>query len=121
MSYVILTTETFDTWLLALTEAEKISIRAIVDLLEDKGVTLGYPYSSAVHGSRHGHLRELRIQHKGRPIRVLYAFDPKRSAILLLGGHKGGDNLWYERNIPLADKLYDWHLANLNKQRGDRK
>jgi hypothetical protein len=120
MSYVILTTETFDTWVHALTLAERISVRSIIDLLEDKGVTLGYPYSSAVFGSRHGHMRELRIQHKGRPIRVLYAFDPKRSAVLLLGGHKGGDDLWYERNIPLADKLYDQHMTNLKRQ-GDRK
>ena len=121
MSYVILTTEMFDAWLHALSEAERVDVRAIVGLLEDKGFTLGYPFSSALHGSRHGHMRELRIRHRGRPIRVLYAFDPKRSAILLLGGHKGGDDRWYERHIPIADRLYDQHLATMNKQQGGKK
>jgi len=50
-------------------------------------------------------MRELRIQHQGRPYRVLYAFDPRRCAILLLGGDKTGDDHWYERHIPLADRL----------------
>ena len=51
-------------------------------------------------------MRELRIQHRGRPYRVLYAFDPRRSAILLLGGDKTGDDRWYVVNIPVADRLY---------------
>ncbi len=67
MSYVILSTIVFDEWLLALNESEQTAVAAIVGLLRDKGVTLGHPYSSALYGSRHGHMRELRIQHRGRP------------------------------------------------------
>ncbi|MBK8451977.1 MAG: type II toxin-antitoxin system RelE/ParE family toxin [Thiofilum sp.] len=58
-------------------------------------------------------MRELRIQHEGRPYRILYAFDPRRCAILLIGGDKTGDKRWYEIHVPIADKLYDKHLEYL--------
>ena len=61
-------------------------------------------------------MRELRVQHKGDPYRILYAFDPRRAAILLIGGNKAGDNNWYERFVPIADKLYDKHLETLKKE-----
>ncbi|HVS61251.1 MAG TPA: type II toxin-antitoxin system RelE/ParE family toxin, partial [Gemmatimonadaceae bacterium] len=85
-------------------------------LLEERGPALEYPYSSAILGSRYAHLRELRIQHKGRPYRVLYAFDPRRTAILLIGGAKKGDDRWYEVNVPLAEKLYASHLEQLMEE-----
>ena len=61
-------------------------------------------------------MRELRIQHRGRPNRVLYAFDPRRAAILLLGGDKTGNNRWYDENIPVADDRYDDYLRELKKE-----
>jgi hypothetical protein len=61
-------------------------------------------------------MRELRVQHRGRPYRVLYAFDPRRAAILLIGGDKTGNVRWYEDHVPLADRLYDEHLAALRKE-----
>ena len=61
-------------------------------------------------------MRELRIQHKGLPYRVLYAFDPIRHALLLLGGNKTGKDDWYDKNVPIADKLYDEHLKLLKKE-----
>jgi hypothetical protein len=61
-------------------------------------------------------MRELRIQHKGNPYRVLYAFDPRRSAILLIGGNKAGKDRWYEEYIPIADKLYADHLQLLEDE-----
>ncbi|MDE0176677.1 MAG: type II toxin-antitoxin system RelE/ParE family toxin [Defluviicoccus sp.] len=61
-------------------------------------------------------MRELRIQSGGRPIRVFYAFDPRRTAILLIGGDKTGDGRFYERFVPLADKLYDEHLKELKDE-----
>lgn len=106
----------FEAWWDTLTEAEQIDVAAAVGLLEARGSTLGYPHSSAVHGSRHGHMRELRIQHRGRPYRVLYAFDPRRVALLLLGGDKTGDDRWYERFVPVADRLYDDHLEILRQE-----
>jgi hypothetical protein len=59
-------------------------------------------------------MRELRIQHEGRPFRVLYAFDPRRTAILLLGGDKTGNERWYTDHVPIADRLYDKHLTELD-------
>lgn len=61
-------------------------------------------------------MRELRIQHAGRPYRVLYAFDPRRTALLLLGGDKTGNDRWYEQQVPIADRLYDEHLVTLKKE-----
>ena len=61
-------------------------------------------------------MRELRIQFEGRPLRVLYAFNPLRTAILLFGGDKTGDDRWYEVNVPIADRLYDQHLDELRKE-----
>jgi hypothetical protein len=55
-------------------------------------------------------MRELRIQHRGRPYRVLYAFDPSGAAVLILGGDKTGDDRWYDKAIPIADRLYEDYL-----------
>jgi hypothetical protein len=65
-------------------------------------------------------MRELRIQHQGRPYRVLYAFDPRRTAILLIGGDKTGQDRWYDEHVPQADALYDAHLAVLDCYRATR-
>jgi hypothetical protein len=68
-----------------------------------------------MQGSRFSHMRELRVQHDGRPYRVLYAFDPRRAALLLLGGDKTGDDRWYDRMVPKADTLYERHLNEIAK------
>jgi len=60
-------------------------------------------------------MRELRVQHQGRPYRVLYAFDPQRNAVLLVGGDKTGNEQWYETSVPLADRLYERHLIELEE------
>ena len=62
-------------------------------------------------------MRELRIQSGGKPLRVFYAFDPRRTAILLIGGDKTGDKRFYDRMIPIADELYDVHLHELEKEK----
>jgi hypothetical protein len=61
-------------------------------------------------------MRELRVQHQGRPYRVFYAFDPRRAAILLIAGDKTGDGRFYERLTPVADRLYDEHLEELRRE-----
>jgi hypothetical protein len=66
-------------------------------------------------------MRELRIQHQGRPYRVLYAFDPRRSAILLFGGDKTGNDRWYAESVPVADRRYEAHLETLELERLLRK
>ena len=116
MAWEVEYTDEFGEWWDDLDESEQISVTAVVQLLEAKGPNLPFPHSSAVTTSRHGHMRELRIQHKGDPYRILYAFDPRRTAILLIGGNKTGDNRWYKKHIPWADKLYDEHLETLKKE-----
>ena len=61
-------------------------------------------------------MKELIVQHAGRPYRVLFAFDPRRCAILLLGGHKTGNDAWYREYVPIADRLYDEHLETLRRE-----
>lgn len=113
MAYEVEYTDEFEEWWDELTAEEQNSVRAAVGALEERGPHLPAPHSSAIYASRHGHMRELRIQHAGRPYRVLYAFDPRRIAILLIGGDKTGDNRWYQWMIPVADDLYDQHLREI--------
>lgn len=116
MAWDIEYTDEFGSWWESLSEDEQISVAASVGLLEERGPALGFPHSSGINGSKHGHMRELRTQHGGRPFRTLYAFDPRRNAILLIGGDKTGNNRWYETHVPLADQLYDEHLQQLRKE-----
>jgi hypothetical protein len=116
MAWEVEYTDEFEQWWNALSEEEQISLDASVRLLEERGPNLGFPHSSGIKESKHSHMRELRTQHQGRPYRTLYAFDPRRMAILLIGGDKTGDDRWYETNVPVADRLYDEHLEQLRKE-----
>lgn len=109
-------TNELEEWWTNLTESEQESIASSVGLLEEKGPNLGFPHSSGIGGSKHSHMRELRIQHEGRPYRILYAFDPRRNAILLIGGDKTGNDRWYDVYVPVADRLYDTHLDTLKRE-----
>ena len=109
-------TDEFGDWWDTLSPKARIDVEVVVELLEERGPTLDYPFSSNVNASRHGHMRELRVQHKGKPHRVLYAFDPRRSVILLIGGDKTGNKRWYEEFVPKADRLYDEHIRELKKE-----
>ena len=109
-------TDEFGAWWAELTEFQQEDVTAVVELLGEDGPQLPFPYSSGVESSRHSHMRELRIQSGGRPVRVFYAFDPRRSAILLIGGDKTGDGRFYERYVRLADSLYDEHLDELRDE-----
>lgn len=117
MSYEVEYTDEFNAWWDGLSEPEQISITSVVLLLEGKGPHLGFPHSSGVVTSKHSHMRELRIQHQGCPYRVFYAFDPRRAALLLIGGDKTGDDRFYETFVPIADRIYDQHLEELARER----
>ena len=116
MSWEVEFTDEFEAWWRGLRVDEQESVAASVALLEHFGTNLKFPHSSGINGSRHGHMRELRTQHQGRPFRTLYAFDPRRAAILLISGDKTGDGRWYETHIPIADQLYDDHLKQLKHE-----
>lgn len=116
MSWEVEYTDQFGNWWGSLDESEQDSVAVSVTLLEKKGPNLPFPHSSNIKGSRHRHMRELRIQHKGKPYHVLYAFDPRRAAILLIGGIKSGQNRWYQQFVPVADALYDEHIQTLKEK-----
>jgi hypothetical protein len=116
MEWSVEYTDEFEEWWNGLNEAEQDAIDFGVGLLEVYGPALKRPYSDVVGRSRHPNMKELRVQHHGHPYRVLYAFDPRRCAILLIGGDKTGQARWYDIYVPIADRLYDEHLAALNKE-----
>lgn len=102
-------------WLASLDDGSREQVVAAIELLEDRGPQLGRPIVDSVTASRHKNMKELRPGSSGRSeLRVLFAFDPERAAILLIAGDKAGDwKRWYKKNIPLADDLFDDHLARL--------
>ena len=87
----------------------KKAIYAAVELLEREGVALRFPYQSAIEGSKYA-FRELRKAAGPHVIRIIYAFDPDRDAVLIIGGDKAGDNRFYERIIPKAEAIWEQYL-----------
>ena len=103
----------FESWFDAQSLAFRKEAFAVIGLLKSHGASLGRPRVDTVKGSRFKNMKELRIQFKGRPYRLLFAFDPERNAMILVGGDRGGDKRWYEKNIPIADERYQKHLDSL--------
>lgn len=107
-------------WLASLDQDSLEQVVAAVELLENHGPQLGRPLVDTVSRSRHKNMKELRPGSSGRTeLRILFAFDPERRAILLVAGDKSGDwKRWYVRNIPIADDLFDDHLLMLKEGDG---
>ena len=116
MTWTVEYTDEFLKWWQRLDEGEQESLRASVGLLEECGPQLARPHADSVKGSRHANMKELRTQHDGRPYRTFFAFDPRRTAILLIGGDKTGDKQFYQRMIPEADRLFDEYLEELRQE-----
>lgn len=103
----------FERWFLTLESAIRVEIAAKINLLQEVGPTLGRPHADTLKGSAYPNMKELRVQIGGDHWRIFFAFDPRRSAILLVGGNKGGDGRFYEVNLPIADERYRMHLTTL--------
>ncbi|GHU79672.1 toxin RelE [Spirochaetia bacterium] len=110
-------TDEFEDWWDTLSEKEQASVNAGVMMLESFGPELPYPHSSAIQSSRHRKMRELRTQCGGNPLRSFYAFDPRRVAILLIGGDKTGNDRFYDIFVPVADRIYDEHLKEIKEDK----
>jgi len=111
------TTDTFDEWMDALDDIDRASVIAAMIVLQEKGPQLSRPYADTVKGSIHRNMKELRVQSKGYPIRVFFAFDPHRAAILLCAGRKAGKGKrFYVEMIPVADREFSAHLKKLRER-----
>jgi hypothetical protein len=117
VAWSVKVTEVYAAWFTALIKDDlnsAIQVAQAVAALREEGPALGRPLLDRIQGSQIHHLKELRPGSQGRPeIRVLFAFDPARSALLLLGGDKAGNwQRWYRENIPIAERLYREYTTN---------
>ena len=112
MLWSVLLADEFKRWFIAQTEAMQADILAVIEVLQVRGPQLSRPHADTLNGSN---MKELRVQHKGHPVRVAYAFDPQRSAIVLCAGDKTGLNekRFYQQLIKETDAIFDRHLASL--------
>lgn len=113
MAWDIEVSDEFTEWYEALSENEMESVNFAVDILGNAGPALGRPHVDTLKGSRIPNLKELRVQHEGRPFRILFAFDPRRVGYLILGGDKTGNKGWYDKFIPTAERIYERHLTEI--------
>ena len=116
MAWEVEYTDEFAQWWTSLTDDEQADVSASVQLLEIVGPQLGRPHVDTIKGSKHSNMKELRTQSGGSPLRTFFAFDPRRTAILLIGGDKTGDQRFYDRMVPIADDLYDTYLKELESE-----
>jgi hypothetical protein len=115
MAWEVEYTDQFGNWFENLDEDQQESIVIAVEVLQGHGPGLGRPLVDTIKGSRHANMKELRP--RGGNLRILFAFDPRRMAILLIGGDKTSRwQAWYQDIVPLADQLYDEHLETLRKE-----
>ena len=116
MAWSVISVVEFDEWLDDQTSPVRIVTDAMVEVLAEFGPQLGRPQVDTLYGSAFDNLKELRYKVGGRPYRILFAFDPKRRAVLLLGGDKGKDKRWYQINVPIADDRFRRHLAEIERK-----
>lgn len=112
--------ELIEEWLREVDDDTYDQIGAAIEILGEHGPGLGRPLVDSIVGSRHKNMKELRPGSAGRSeVRILFAFDPRRRAIMLLAGDKQGAwTKWYRKNVPVADDRYDDHLTRLREEKG---
>jgi len=113
---MVLLSDQVKTWLDGVDAETRSGVLAAIVVLKREGPHLGRPLVDTVTASRHKNMKELRPGSKGKSeVRILFAFDPVRQAILLISGDKSGKwQRWYQENIPIADRLFDEHMKNLS-------
>lgn len=113
MSWSAERTAEFDEWWKTLTDSEQRKVVASVEALQEIGPTAGRPLVDSVEGSRHSNMKELRVT---QTMRIFFAFDPRRVALLLIGGDKAGKTKrFYKRMVPVADSIYQQHLQMMEE------
>ncbi|WDO08794.1 type II toxin-antitoxin system RelE/ParE family toxin [Streptomyces murinus] len=118
LSWEIILTPEVHEWFLGLDDAGASLVRDAVELLADQGPTLGRPAVDRIHGSQLHNLKELRPGSSGRSeIRILFLFDVRRQAVLLMAGDKAGNwDGWYRDAIKLAEERYERYLETPSEE-----
>ena len=113
--WTVTTTDEFDAWFTDLVEDSQVEVIAKVELLKLFGPKLGRPHADTLKGSKHANLKELRADTSNQVLRIAFAFDPERTAILLIGGDKSGrsQKQFYKQLLRKAEQLYDVHLSEI--------
>jgi len=114
MAWEINGTDDFAEWFTDLDETQQDQVIVVVELLAEQGPQLDRPFADRIKGSKHHNMKELRPRGAAKHCRILFIFDPRRQAILLVGGDKTGEWVkWYATAIPRAEKLYAHYLTQL--------
>ncbi len=121
MPWTLIYLDEYMHWLDGQVEDLQDEALAHLEMLKNFGPGLGRPYVDTLKGSRLANLKELRFEFQNAVIRILFAFDPKRQGVIILGGDKSGDKRWYEKKIPIAERLFDLHLEKQRKEDEARK
>ena len=117
MEWNIIFDPDFRIWFYQQEQGFQNEVFAVLGILAEFRPGLGRPRVDTLEGSDFSNMKELRIQHQGEPWRILFAFDPKRQAILLVGGNKAGNKKWYKENIAIADKRYREYLETIKEEK----
>lgn len=115
--WLLKTTDRFDWWFSTLQDHERAAVLGSLLVLRARGPELPRPRADSIQGSRYSNMKELRVQCRGKPIRIFFAFDPQRTGVLLCaGGKTGNEKRFYREMIPIADREFTDYL---NKTRGN--
>jgi hypothetical protein len=114
--WIVELTDEYIEWFETLDRTQRRAVVSDIEILERFGPSLGRPHVDSIKGSKHSNMKELRTIHARRHLRSFFVFDPRRTAILLIGGDKTGDPRFYGRMIPIADRLYGEYLAEIRKE-----
>ena len=114
--WTVITTDLFNEWLEQQDESTQEKVLAALVVLQQQGPSLGRPLVDTVYDSKFTNMIELRVQHRGKPLRAFLAFDPLRQAIVLCIADKGGKKRFYKEMLAIAEQQYELHLASLGEQ-----
>ncbi|MGR2923146.1 type II toxin-antitoxin system RelE/ParE family toxin [Acinetobacter sp. 1125_18A] len=114
--WTVITMDLFNEWLVQQDESTQEKVLAALVVLQQQGPSLGRPLVDTVYDSKFTNMKELRVQHRGKPLRAFFAFDPLRQAIVLCIGAKGGKKRFYKEMLDIADQQYELHLSTLGDQ-----
>lgn len=115
IKWKVLFTECFHDWVFKQDGSTQDSVFAAIARLQFAGPHLTRPYADTIKNSKYINMKELRIQHKGKPLRAFFAFDPLRQAIVLCAGDKSNDKQFYKKMLPIAENEFAAYLKTLEK------